>query len=169
MKKEDLYTAKSMGLGAGSGAEKLNQAKDHIRIQTLGSLALLKLPPEWLNEYPLVIERDGKFYLRNSREWVKLTHLAVKHKYHIAVSEDNEEEANRLMEGLVWLNKYLTSLPPKPAKAKRKPLMWYVARLAIWADIKCLGGIRPYHSGAMLALAEKYGVGYDGNVYEGGW
>jgi hypothetical protein len=185
MKKEDLYNAKSVEHGVGSTAELRNKAVDRwasdrvyaqrdkigpngIRIQTVGSFGLSPVP-EWLNEYPLVIERDGKFYLRNSKEWVKLTHLTVKHKYHVAVFEVNESEANRLMEGMVWLNKYHAAMPAEPDKAKRKPIMWYVARLAIWWDIKYLGGIRPYHSGAMLALAEKYGVDYDGNVYQEGW
>lgn len=126
-------------------------------------------PPEWLEEYPEVIERDGKIYLMNTREWVKQTHMEVKDRYQQAVNKDDEAEANRLMEGLQWLNRYHRAIPGKPTKAKRKPMMWYVARWSIWADIRFLGGIKPYHGGAMLALAEKYGVDYYGNVYQSGW
>ena len=129
MKKEDLYNAKIMSyLGGRSGAEKVQEARAKIR--TIPSLMLPPVP-DWLDHYPLVLLDRNQIHLRPSKEWVKLTHQEVKKEYQAAVNQDNEIEANRLMKGLVFLNKYYNSLPAEPEKAKRKPIGWHLARLRI--------------------------------------
>lgn len=155
MKKQDIYPAVSIG-------------PTGIRIQSLASLMLPEVP-EWLNDYPEVLIHEGKTLLRSSREWVKQTHLAVKREYHLAVDQNNEPEANRLMEGLNFLNKYFNALPRYPDRGTLKPIGWHFSRFAIWVDILLSGGIKDRHATAMLDLARKYGVDYYGNVYKSGW
>lgn len=167
MKKEDLYNANIMSYpGGNSGYEKVNQAR--ARIQSIPSIFLPDIP-DWLDHYPLVMLDRNHIHLRPSKEWVKLTHQEVKKEYQAAVNQDNEIEANRLMKGLVFLNKYYNSLPSEPDKVKRKPIGWHLARLRIRMSMWMSRRKTILHANAILLLAQKYRVDYEGNVWDPEW
>lgn len=165
MKQEDINSAKSVGHPYTSGSN--FTLRDSETENPSGNLSLS--PPFWLDDYPQVILHRGKALLAPSKEWIKLTHQTVKKQYHQALNENNEDEAKRLIKGLIFLTRYHNALPHRPEPAPEKPIGWHLRRMLIRMDTWLSFGIKQRHANAILALAKKYGVDYEGNVYEEGW